>query len=87
MQHPYSILYLLTNPCPEGFDVIICRNVLKFFSPDKIAELQGRLAASLAKDGYLFLSNDDHTDDWERILQPAELGLVEVGRKSIYRKL
>ena len=43
MQHPYSILYLLTNPCPEGFDVIICRNVLKFFSPDKIAELQGEI--------------------------------------------
>ena len=79
-------LNLLTDPYPEGFDVIICRNVLKFFSPDKIAELQGRLAASLAKDGFLFVSNDDHTDDLERILRPEELGLVEVGCRSIYRK-
>jgi chemotaxis protein methyltransferase CheR len=37
------------------FDLILCRNVLLYFSPERRREAFDRLAASLAPDGYLML--------------------------------
>ncbi|MBR1456466.1 MAG: hypothetical protein IJ594_04825 [Oscillospiraceae bacterium] len=80
-------LNLLTDPYPAGFDVILCRNVLKFFSAEVIARLQKRLAASLTPGGYLFLSEDDGHRSAERIEKPAQLGLEEIDGRCIYRRL
>jgi chemotaxis protein methyltransferase CheR len=38
-----------------SFDLILCRNVLLYFSPERRREAFDRLAASLAPDGYLML--------------------------------
>ena len=38
-----------------AFDLILCRNVLLYFSPERRREAFDRLAASLAPDGYLML--------------------------------
>jgi chemotaxis protein methyltransferase CheR len=42
-------------PHPGGFDIVLCRNVLLYLSPDKKALAFERLAASLADDGWLML--------------------------------
>ncbi|MDB5097427.1 MAG: Protein-glutamate O-methyltransferase, partial [Cyanobacteria bacterium RYN_339] len=40
---------------PGGFDVIICRNVLIYFTPEVIREVIQRFATALAPGGYLIL--------------------------------
>jgi chemotaxis protein methyltransferase CheR len=42
-------------PHPGGFDIVLCRNVLLYLSPDRKALAFERLAASLADDGWLML--------------------------------
>ena len=42
---------------PATYDVIFCRNVLMYFSPEQMRAAIGRLAASLAPGGYLFLGH------------------------------
>jgi chemotaxis protein methyltransferase CheR len=47
--------HLLEAPPPGRFDLILCRNVLLYFSADRRAEAFDRLAGALAPDGYLML--------------------------------
>jgi chemotaxis protein methyltransferase CheR len=42
---------------PEAYDVIFCRNVLMYFTPEMAREVVGRLAGALAPGGYLFLGH------------------------------
>jgi chemotaxis protein methyltransferase CheR len=42
---------------PDRFDVVLCRNVMMYFTPEATRALIGRIAASLAPDGYLFLGH------------------------------
>lgn len=42
-------------PHPGGFDIVLCRNVLLYLSPDKKALAFERLAGSMAEDGWLML--------------------------------
>ena len=42
---------------PAFYDVIFCRNVLMYFTPDVAQALVGRFTRSLAPDGYLFLGH------------------------------
>lgn len=42
---------------PEFFDVIFCRNVLMYFSPEQMRAAIARMAESLAPGGYLFLGH------------------------------
>ena len=79
-------LDLLTDPYPEGFDIILCRNVIKFFSPEVIPQVQERLAASLAEGGVLFLSRDGEGNDREMIGDPAAFGLTKAGDGPVYYK-
>jgi chemotaxis protein methyltransferase CheR len=39
------------------YDVIFCRNVLMYFSPEQMAAAVGRMASALAPGGYLFLGH------------------------------
>lgn len=77
---------LLTDEYPKGFDLLLCRNVIKFFSPEAIAETQKKLAASVAPGGFLFLSVDGENNYKELIPHPEELGLRQEGERPIYRK-
>lgn len=80
-------LNLLTDPYPAPFDLIVCRNVLKFFAPEVIERCQEQLVASLAPGGFLFTSTDDRTDDREMIREPERLGLRQIAGKSIYQRI
>jgi chemotaxis protein methyltransferase CheR len=42
---------------PEQFDVIFCRNVIMYFSPEQARALIARVAQALCADGYLFLGH------------------------------
>jgi len=42
---------------PESYDVIFCRNLLMYFTPDRAHALVGRLTQSLAPGGHLFLGH------------------------------
>lgn len=77
---------LLTEEYPNDFNIILCRNVIKFFTPEKIREVQEKLASSLAMGGYLFLSDDDKSNGTEMIKEPALLGLRQICDKCIYQK-
>ena len=78
---------LLTDPFPEGFDVILCRNVLKFFTPEKIGEVQKKLADSLKPGGFLFVSTDGENNTKELIGDPGALGLQQIDGRCVYQKI
>lgn len=42
---------------PDTYDVIFCRNVLMYFTPEHMAEVVQRLTLALAPGGYLFLGH------------------------------
>ena len=42
---------------PEAYDVVFCRNVLMYFSPEKAQAVVARIARSLVPGGYLFLGH------------------------------
>jgi chemotaxis protein methyltransferase CheR len=42
---------------PSFYDVVFCRNVLMYFTPERALALVGRIAASLRPQGYLFLGH------------------------------
>ena len=55
-------------PRPGRFDVILCRNVLLYFAPDRQKAVFRRLAEASAPDGYLMLGAGEtvigHTDEF-----------------------
>lgn len=64
-----------------GWDAIVCRNVLIYFSPETAAQVIERLVDALAPDGLLFLGASDPTLG----LGPA-VRRVSVGSRVAYRR-
>lgn len=67
---------LLTSYTGLGkFDIIFCRNVLIYFSPERKADILKRMAAILNPGGYLFLGASETTmsysDYFDMIHDPA----------------
>ena len=59
-----NILDLLSPTPPlewTAFDLILCRNVLIYFSPERAIELSSALSRRLAPDGVLFLGHAEAT--------------------------
>lgn len=54
--------YRSLSTMSEGFDVIFCRNVLMYFSPDTIRSIIDRFAGALAPDGFLIVSQTECSD-------------------------
>jgi chemotaxis protein methyltransferase CheR len=80
-------LNLLKDPFPTGFDVILCRNVLKFFSREAIPQVQRKLAASLSENSFLFVSVDEDQKGIELIADPESMGLKAIdAKRGIYRR-
>ena len=56
------------------FDIIFCRNVLIYFSPERRADILNRMAQSLNPEGYLFLGASEtingYNDAFEMIRSP-----------------
>lgn len=66
-------------PNGEAFDIIFCRNVLIYFSPDTILALMKKLHKSLKKDGLLFIGHSEAIRGSEK--------LFEVIQPAVYRKI
>lgn len=79
-------LNLLSDEYPKEFDLIICRNVIKFFTPETVKEVQKKLINSLAPDGFLFLSVNDEGINQETIEDPKAFHVKQIG-ECIYQKL
>ncbi len=59
---------LLSDPYPQGFDLIACRNVIIYFSDEAKERIFREFHKSLRPGGYLFLGNT------ERIFNYAQIG-------------
>ena len=66
-------------PHPGGFDIVLCRNVLLYLSPDKKTLAFERLASALAEDGWLMLGAGETV-----IGQTTKLG-ADVKARGLYR--
>ena len=66
-------------PHPGGFDIVLCRNVLLYLSPDKKELAFDRLIPSMADDGWLMLGAGETV-----IGQTNKLG-ADVNARGLYR--
>jgi chemotaxis protein methyltransferase CheR len=66
-------------PHPGGFDIVLCRNVLLYLSPDKKALAFDRLASAMAEDGWLMLGAGETV-----IGQSTKLG-ADIKARGLYR--
>ncbi len=62
-----------------SFEMIVCRNVLIYFTPDKVKEIIGKLVMRLVKGGILIIGHSDSLD-------PKAFNLKSLGN-SMYEKL
>ncbi len=71
---------LLKDPYPSGFDLILCRNVVIYFTEEAKDGIYKRFNQSLVKDGVLFVGNT------EQIIKPRNLGF-EPFKTFFYKKM
>ena len=69
---------LLKDPYPTNCDLIVCRNVLIYFTEEAKEEIYKKFNNSLKKDGFLFVGST------EQIIQPQKLGYAT--QKSFFYK-
>ena len=70
----------MCDPAEHGFDLVVCRNVVIYFSDAVRTELYRKLCASLKVDGVLFIGGS------EVLLQPHDMGFASL-HSSFYRKV
>jgi chemotaxis protein methyltransferase CheR len=63
-----------------GFDLILCRNVLIYFSPDRIAPMMSALARCLSPVGWLMVGHSDAI-----VALPRDLGIVDLPGTIAFR--
>jgi chemotaxis protein methyltransferase CheR len=66
-------------PHPGGFDIVLCRNVLLYLSPDKKTLAFERLVAAMGEDGWLMLGAGETV-----IGQTTKLG-ADINARGLYR--
>ncbi len=76
--------YTLPEQGVEGFDVVLCRNVMIYFDMPTVAAIATRLLASLAPDGWLVLGASDpalaHVVPCEVVVTPAGIAYRRADR-------
>ncbi len=70
---------LLKDPYPTGCDLIVCRNVLIYFTDDAKHDIYRKFNGSLKKDGILFVGST------EQIIGSYQYKLTSL-RSFFYRK-
>lgn len=71
---------LLSDPFGSNFDLIICRNVMIYFTEEAKHQLYQKFASALSPGGILFVGATEH------ILSPAQYGLVST-ESFFYQKV
>jgi chemotaxis protein methyltransferase CheR len=66
-------------PHPGGFDIVLCRNVLLYLSPEKKTLSFERIASAMAEDGWLMLGAGETV-----IGQTSKLG-ADQNARGLYR--
>ncbi|HVU30260.1 MAG TPA: protein-glutamate O-methyltransferase CheR [Sphingomicrobium sp.] len=66
-------------PHPGGFDIVLCRNVLLYLSPEKKTLSFERLSSAMAEDGWLMLGAGETV-----IGQTSKLG-ADINARGLYR--
>jgi chemotaxis protein methyltransferase CheR len=72
---------LLDDPIEGGFDLIVCRNVVIYFTAEAKTKLYKRFGAALRPGGVLFVGGT------EIISNAREIGLESAGHSFYYRNL
>jgi chemotaxis protein methyltransferase CheR len=67
------------SPHPGDFDIVLCRNVLLYLSPEKKALAFERIAGAMASDGWLMLGAGETV-----IGQTSKLG-ADINARGLYR--
>jgi chemotaxis protein methyltransferase CheR len=67
------------SPHPGDFDIVLCRNVLLYLSPEKKTLAFERIAGAMAKDGWLMLGAGETV-----IGQTTKLG-ADISARGLYR--
>ena len=67
---------LLRDPYPSGCHLIVCRNVVIYFTEEAKDEIYRKFYDSLAKDGMLFIGST------EQIMNYRELNLKDISHFS-----
>jgi chemotaxis protein methyltransferase CheR len=80
----FSPLNLVTDVYPAGLDLIVCRNVLMYFTEDARRATIDRLAAALAPGGWLALSPLDAGARDVPGLEPVDLPGVTLFRREAH---
>ncbi len=68
-------------PHPGGFDIVLCRNVLLYLSPEKRTLAFERLVSAMAEDGWLMLGAGETV-----IGQTSKLG-ADINARGLYRRV
>jgi chemotaxis protein methyltransferase CheR len=73
---------MIEEPPPDsGCDLIICRNVIIYFTEEAKKVLYQRVSGALRVGGYLFAGNT------EQIFQPEQLGLAPAEGQFFYKRI
>jgi len=79
-QITFDVADLLRMPMPRGgYDLVLCRNVVIYFTAEVRDDLHERLASTLRSGGYLLIGST------ERVAAPEAVGL-ETAYPFVYRK-
>jgi chemotaxis protein methyltransferase CheR len=73
--------YPPVSHCPNGFDVILCRNVLMYLTPEGMKKVIQQLYRCLAADGWLIVSPTETSQELF-----SEFATVSFGDVTFYRK-
>jgi chemotaxis protein methyltransferase CheR len=71
-----------TDPRLSNLDLIVCRNVLMYLSPERQRAVAQRLIASLAPDGWIATAPAEATADWFRPLTPVNVPSAVLFRRA-----
>jgi chemotaxis protein methyltransferase CheR len=74
---------LITDPYPEGFDIIFCRNVMIYFDTDAKKKLLNRFYNSLNANGYFIIG---FFDTMSHLIDDEKFELVDSDAK-IFKKI
>ena len=74
--------YPPVSHCPNGFDVILCRNVLMYLTPEGMRKVVQQLHRSLATDGWLIVSPTETSEELFSAFATVSFGDVTFYRKS-----
>lgn len=74
--------YPLLSICPNGLDVIFCRNVLMYFTPEGMRNVIRRFYQYLTRDGWLIVSPTETSHNLFSDFTTVNFGDVTLYRKS-----